>query len=52
VHEVLVHFVGGRVGDPDCERRERTPERTQEQRSEDRVLGDVRGLPQHLVPGA
>ena len=50
--EVLVQLVGSRVGDSEQQRRKRPAERVQEQRAEHRVLGDVRTLAQHLVPGA
>jgi hypothetical protein len=50
--EVLVHLVGRRVEDPERERREHAAERPVEQGAEDRVLGHVGALAQHLVPGA
>jgi hypothetical protein len=50
--EVLVQLVGRRVEDPERERRQHTAERPVEQGAEDRVLGRVRALAQHLVPGA
>jgi hypothetical protein len=52
VDEVLVQLVRPRVEDPDRERREHAPERAIEQGPEDRVLGQVRALAEHLVPGA
>jgi len=51
-HEVLVHLVGRRVGEPDGKSRHDPAERAQEQQAEHGVLGDVRALAQHLVPGA
>jgi hypothetical protein len=50
-HEMLVHLVGGGIGDPQGERRSDAAERPQEQEAENRILGDVRALAQHLVPG-
>jgi hypothetical protein len=51
VDEVLVQLVGRRVEDPERERREHAAERSVEQGAEDRVLGHVRALAQHLVRG-
>jgi hypothetical protein len=50
--EVLVQLVGRRVEDPERERRKHAAERPVEQGAENRVLGHVRALAQHLVPGA
>jgi hypothetical protein len=52
VDEVLVQLVRCRVEDPERERRNHAAERPVEQGAEDRVLGHVRALAQHLVPGA
>jgi hypothetical protein len=52
VDEVLVQLVGRRVEDPERERRQHTAECPVEQGAEDRVLGHVRALAQHLVPGS
>jgi hypothetical protein len=52
VDEVLVQLVGRGVEDPERERREHPADRAVEQRAEDRVLGHVRALAEHLVPGA
>jgi hypothetical protein len=52
LHEVLVQLVGRRVEDPERERHKHAAERPVEQGAEDRVLGHMRALPQHLVPGA
>jgi len=49
LHEVLVQLVGRRVEDPQRERRQHAAERPVEQGAEDRVLGHVRALAQHLV---
>ena len=48
--EVLVQLVRGRVRDPGDERRQRAPERPQQERAEDRVLRHVRALAQERVP--
>jgi hypothetical protein len=50
--EVLVQLVGRRVEDPERERWKHPAERPVEEGAEDRVLGHVRALAQHLVPGA
>jgi hypothetical protein len=47
--EVLVQLVGCGVEDPERERRQHAAERPVEQRAEDRVLGHVRALAEHLV---
>jgi len=52
LHEVLVQLVGRRVEDPQRERRQHAAERPVEQGAEDRVLGHVRALAEHLVPAA
>ena len=49
---MLVQLVGGRVGDPERERRPLAAERPQEQRAEHRELGGVRELPQDEIPRA
>lgn len=51
-NEVLVQLVRGRIGDADSEGGELAPERAQEQRAENRVLGDVGQLPERDVPAS
>jgi hypothetical protein len=50
--EVLVQLVGRRVDDPEHERREHAADSPVEKGAEDRVLGHVRALAEHLIPGA
>jgi len=51
VDEVLVQLVGRRVEDAEGERRKHAAERTVEEGAQDRVLGHVSALAEHLVPG-
>ena len=51
-HEVLVDLVRDGVGDSQQERRHHAPDRAQEQGAENRVLGQVSGLPENRVPEA
>jgi hypothetical protein len=50
--EALVQLIGSCVEDPDREGRQHAADRAKKQRPEDRVLGHVRALAQHLVPDA
>ena len=49
---MLVNLVRGGVSDAKHERRSDAAERAEQQEAEHGVLGDVRALSQHLVPGA
>jgi hypothetical protein len=49
--EVLVDLVRDGVRDAEPERGQLSAERAEQQRAEHGVLGEVRGLAEHLIPG-